>query len=143
MAVAQAPVPQARVSPEPRSQTRISTVCLSMTRTNSVFTCSGKIGCFSNFGPIFSRSRCLVSSTKTTAWGLPMETQVIYHVFSSISIGSLMALSFEIRTGISAGVKTGSPISTVTVSTFPSLIFRSKYLIPPRVSREIRVLSVK
>ena len=43
-AAAQAPVPQAIVSPEPRSQTRIRSVWLSITCTNSVLTCSGKIG---------------------------------------------------------------------------------------------------
>ena len=42
-AVAQQPVPQARVSPVPRSHTRIFTWCLSTTCTNSVLVLLGNI----------------------------------------------------------------------------------------------------
>ena len=74
---AQAPVPQARVSPLPRSHTRMRSVCLSITFTNSVFIRLGKLGWCSKEGPIFSKSEVLTSSSrKLTQWGFPMEMQV-------------------------------------------------------------------
>ena len=73
---AQAPVPQAMVSPEPRSKQRMRSVVRLTTRTNSAFTRSGNSGAFSNFGPMSSRSSASTRSVNTTQCGLPMDTQV-------------------------------------------------------------------
>ena len=66
-ATAQAPVPQARVSPAPRSQTRMRTCPASMSCTNSVLVRLGNQGWCSKAGPTTGRSRLSTSSTKTTA----------------------------------------------------------------------------
>ena len=77
-ATAQAPVPQASVSPAPRSHTRMRRFWESMTLTNSVLMRAGNRGWFSKAGPIFSKSRFRTSSSrKMTQWGFPIETQVI------------------------------------------------------------------
>src|SRR5699024_98068 len=76
-ATAQAPVPQASVSPEPRSQTLIRTWLRLSSWTNSVLILSGKRTWFSKDGPIFSISRLSISSRNTTPWGFPMDTPVI------------------------------------------------------------------
>ena len=73
---AHAPVPQASVSPAPRSHTRILTLFLSITCTNSVFIRFGKHTCSSNFGPSVSSGTLFTLSTNTTQWGLPMDTHV-------------------------------------------------------------------
>ena len=71
-AAAQAPVPHAHVSPLPRSQTRIFISFFPNTFTNSVFVRSGKIGAFSNSGPIFSAAHSS-GSENTTQCGFPIE----------------------------------------------------------------------
>ena len=72
---AQAPVPQASVSPLPRSQVRMRSVVGFTTRTNSVFVRSGKASWYSNFGPMAARSRASMPSQNSTQWGLPTSTQ--------------------------------------------------------------------
>ena len=73
---AQAPVPQASVSPLPRSHTRILIVAAFTILMNSVFTLSGKYSLFSNMGPTFSISTASTLLQNTTQWGLPTDTQV-------------------------------------------------------------------
>ena len=77
MTAAQAPVPQATVSPLPRSYTRIRRVFSLTMRTNSVLIRSGKYLACSNWGPKVSRSRTEGSSQNTTQWGLPTLAQVM------------------------------------------------------------------
>ena len=85
---AQAPVPHAMVSPEPRSQTRIAAGRGASTRTNSVFTRRGKNGWCSKRGPMrLERRASSTSSTKTTQCGLPIETQVTARCAPSTSSG--------------------------------------------------------
>lgn len=58
---AHAPVPQARVIPQPLSQTLKSISLRDLTLINSTFVFSGKISWCSNFGPTFLQvltSRC-------------------------------------------------------------------------------------
>jgi hypothetical protein len=68
-------VPQASVSPEPRSHTRILMRSGESTRTNSALAPLGNAGCFSIAGPSVVTGASFGSSTKSTAWGLPMERQ--------------------------------------------------------------------
>ena len=70
-AVAQAPVPQACVMPDPLSHTRIRILFSPVICANSTFVRSGKSGCFSSFGPISGRSILRISSTKVTRCGFP------------------------------------------------------------------------
>ena len=69
-AVAQAPVPQASVSPAPRSNVRnfkrSSTIVATLTLIRS-----GKAGSFSIFGPSSSSGTSRASGTKKTRCGLP------------------------------------------------------------------------
>ena len=86
--VAQAPVPQASVSPQPRSYTRMA-MPSSVTQANSTLVFSGKAAWASKAAPTVSTSKvasegspplnrlagsAAQSSTKHTAWGLPMDT---------------------------------------------------------------------
>src|SRR5690606_31887711 len=73
MAVALAPVPQARVSPTPRSHTRRS-MAPSRTAAMFTFTRCGNSGSCSINGPSRARSTASASSTKKTACGLPTLT---------------------------------------------------------------------
>ena len=75
-AVAQAPVPQACVMPDPLSQTRIRIVFSPVIWANSTFVRSGNRECFSSFGPISERLTVRMSSTKVTRCGLPIDTWV-------------------------------------------------------------------
>ena len=125
-AVAQHPVPQARVSPVPLSQTRMNTFFRSRISTNSVFVRFGKQEWFSNFGPIFSMARSFTPFINTMAWGLPMETQVIRYSSPSTVIGaSTTAGPTEVCcvasaiTGTSIGARTGCPMFTCTIVTCP------------------------
>src|SRR5690606_548114 len=69
---AQAPVPQARVSPAPRSKTLRRMVLRSTTCMNPAFTCCGKCGCCSTSGPSVPTGAWSTSSTTMTACGLPI-----------------------------------------------------------------------
>ena len=72
------PVPEARVSPTPRSQKRTSIASgRDRTRTNSTFVLRGKKGWHSIAAPIRCQSRRPGRASKNRLqWGLPMETQV-------------------------------------------------------------------
>ena len=136
-ALAQAPVPQASVSPLPRSQTRICRILRSITRINSVLTPSGKISAFSNFGPTLVSSRLSGSSQNTTQCGFPMDTQVISHSFPSIGTGlPIISLSGS-ATGIRSGASSACPIFTVTPVTCPSFTCICRTRIPLLVSTAI------
>src|SRR5690606_1215663 len=73
-AAAQAPVPQARVSPAPRSYTRRRTECRSTTSMKPTFTRWAKRSCDSMKGPHCSTGAVATSSTTMTACGLEMPT---------------------------------------------------------------------
>ncbi len=73
--MAQAAVPQASVSPAPRSQTRSLIASRPVTCATEMLARSGNSGWFSSIGPIRARSKLSGScSTKNTACGLPMFT---------------------------------------------------------------------
>ena len=86
-AVAHAPVPQACVMPEPRSHTRILILPSPNTWANSTLMRPGKKGWFSSFGPMTGRSTLVISFTKITRWGLPIDTVVPVYRTPSISMG--------------------------------------------------------
>src|SRR5262249_15193519 len=75
-ATAQALLPEARVSPAPRSQTRTRTRGGPTTRASCTLVRRGKRGWCSSAGPSRWRSAVAGSSTKTTQCGLPMPTAV-------------------------------------------------------------------
>ena len=75
---AQAPVPQAKVSPQPRSQTRIHRCPASCIQTTSTFTPSGNISSFPITVPSCFNGNCIIASllsTNSTQCGFPMDTQ--------------------------------------------------------------------
>ena len=74
-AVAQAPVPQARVRPEPRSQVR-KVMPSSPTDATLTLIRSGKAGSCSMLGPSALSSIALGSGTKKTRCGLPTLTAI-------------------------------------------------------------------
>src|SRR5690554_7676354 len=76
-AAAQAPVPQAKVGPTPRSQTLTLMDIEFSTLTNSILAWAGQIGWHSRMGPIFSKSTSSRLWTNTTPWGLPIDTGCI------------------------------------------------------------------
>ncbi len=77
-ATAQAPVPHAKVIPDPRSQTRIFISEPSIMLTISKLTLFGKIGWFSIWGPISVKGNSSTgSSIKHMACGFPMDTNDI------------------------------------------------------------------
>ena len=117
---AQAPVPQARVSPLPRSHTRIRRQVRFTTRTNSVFTRSGKIGAYSKAGPTAGTSRPSRPSIKTTQCGFPTDTQVMFHSCPPIIVGRLTTAGSSASTGTSAAFRLTRPMSAVTELTLPS-----------------------
>src|SRR5829696_4767680 len=123
-ATAQAPVPQARVSPTPRSQVRWRTVPRSTTWANSTLVLAGrKAGWVSSLGPRVVTGALSTSSTNTTAWGLPMDRVVAATDSPSTS---------RVRSSPSVG----APMSTVTRSMQPlSSAWSSRCLTPARVSR--------
>ena len=149
-AVAQVPVPQASVSPVPRSHTRIFAYVGLTSSTNSALTRRGKIGLFSNSGPTSSNGKLSTSSTKLTQCGLPMDTQVMRYSFPATMIGSSCTISPASgrSTGTSSGARIGAPILTRTSSTVFRPFFssspnvNSRYLIPASVSMDTEVLSV-
>ena len=111
--VAQVPVPQAQVSPLPRSHTRIFRWVASTTSTNSVLIRSGKFGWFSKAGPISSSFRLSTSGTTVTQWGLPTPMQVTCQRLPSTSSGqSTSGPSPMFTAGRAAAMVVYSPIST-------------------------------
>lgn len=116
---AEAPVPQARVSPAPRSQVRCLTSSCEIISTNSTLIRLGNIGCFSMTDPYRSTGKSSTLSTKITQCGFPIETQVMAKVRSRTSSGWLIIMaSFSATTGISDGISRGIPMFTRTRSTF-------------------------
>ena len=71
---AQAPVPQARVIPAPRSHTRMRSAPSPARCAASTLAPSGNNGSVSTSGPSASRSTASASGAKNTACGLPMLT---------------------------------------------------------------------
>ena len=67
---ADAPVPQARVMPAPRSQTRALRWSGPTTCTISKLTRSGKVGSCSTRGPMCSSGKSSTDSRNVTAWGV-------------------------------------------------------------------------
>ncbi len=138
-AAAQAPVPQARVSPTPRSKTRSrawprSTICM-----KPAFTRCAKRAWFAISGPVCCTGALSTSSTHCTACGLPMATMAIQTLVPDAAAPSAsghccaaprgMACRPDASKGRSAGSKRGHPMSTVTR---PSGVSRGA-ITPPRV----------
>src|SRR5690554_3230680 len=102
-AAAHAPVPQAKVGPAPRSQTRTLIRPGSTTSTNSTLAFWGQTELVSRVGPHMARLTLSTWSTKTTAWGLPMETGWQIHSCPEAEMAIVPPPAKE---------KSGSPIST-------------------------------
>src|SRR5690606_26101725 len=77
---AQAPLPQARVSPAPRSCTRRRIRLGPSTCTKPTLADSGNPAYFCTRGPITATSALATSSTSITACGLPIETAPISRI---------------------------------------------------------------
>ncbi len=113
---AQAPVPQASVSPAPRSYTRSRMRLRDTTCMKPALTLCGKRECCSTRGPMLSTCAMSTSSTRCTACGLPIESTATSPTSSGHSSkpptrrGTRPAGS----NGTRAGSKTGGPMSTVT-----------------------------
>ena len=71
---AQAPVPQARVMPTPRSHTRMRTRVAERICTNSTFVRAGNSGSVSIRGPRPATSTASASGTTKITCGLPIDT---------------------------------------------------------------------
>ena len=131
---AQAHVPQASVSPAPRSQTRMSICVGESTVMNSTFTIFGKISSESSIGlPYRATAKFATSSSRNmTACGLPILTGT-----------NLNSRPFEIMflvhlaTGICSSSVIGGPISTMIF--FPSVL---SMILPFAVSTWTSDLSV-
>src|SRR3990172_3905185 len=109
---AHAPVPQARVSPAPLSQTRIFILFLLTTSTNSTLVLLGKKESISINGPYFSTGNESTSETNTMQCGFPIETHVTLNVVSDTFMGRLI-ISPDALAGMSLASNTGAPMSTV------------------------------
>ena len=135
-ATAHAPLPQAIVSPLPRSQTRTS-IRSPSTRANSTFVPSGNRSWRSSAGPMCPTwYRAGSSSTNSTRCGFPIETALAVRVMSGpISNGWPRNVSQAgPRIGIEASVKFAGPIPTVTDRTPPSSVRSSRRFTPARVA---------
>jgi hypothetical protein len=91
MAVAQAPVPQASVSPAPRSHTRRVMASRAVTVATLTLMRSGKSGSCSISGPRRSSSTPCVSGVKKITCGLPTLTAV--GAFSSSQPTGMVSVS--------------------------------------------------
>lgn len=114
---AQAPVPQAKVSPEPRSNTRRRTWCGVCTCKNPALTRCGKAGWCSISGPWLATGAVSTSSTRCTAWGFPMETTSMATVSppgNAKRQWSPSGWACSGKKGMRAGSKAGAPMSTCT-----------------------------
>ena len=131
---AQAPVPQAMVSPLPRSHTRMTRQFRSITWMNSVFTRSGNKGSFSIRGPSCSRSRFMGSPPKMTQWGLPMDTQVMVNSLPAMWTLRPTTLSPGRRTGMLPGLSSARPMSTATRTARPFFSVTAQVFMPLLVS---------
>src|SRR5680860_1596490 len=139
-AIADEPVPEAMVSPDPRSQMRPTTRSGAGTLMNSTLVCAGNCGSRSMVGPQVSTGAAATSSTKRTAWGLPIDTVVAVSVIGS-SVATPPAPERAITvSGLTSTCtspsSTGAPMSTRTLLTAPpaSRSTTSTVLTPPRVS---------
>ena len=115
-AIAHAPLPQASVSPLPRSQT-LAAIASGPTRANSTFVPSGKRSSRSSTAPMWETwKRSGSSSRKSTRCGFPIDTAVARTTTPPPrSRDSSRNVSHAgPRIGIAAFVKFGSPMSTVT-----------------------------
>src|SRR5580700_3705941 len=109
---AQAPVPQARVMPAPRSQTRSRMRSRPFTVATPILARSGNSGSCSSFGPRAARSIASALATKNVACGLPMLPQT--GSASAPSARSTRSVSIGRASGISSQAVRAGPISTVT-----------------------------
>src|SRR5262249_11815911 len=120
---AHTPVPHDRVSPTPRSQTRIVSSSSPATATNSTFVPRGKRASASRCGPCWVTRVVSGSSTSSTRCGLPMPAASPWYVtpWNVTSRSSALAAS----SGISAGSNVTGPMSTVAPTTSPVARFTS------------------
>ena len=125
----QAPVPQARVRPLPRSHTRASRKSQARAAANSTFTRPGKAGCRSSAGPARSRGTSPGSGQKITRWGLPTSTG------QAVKVSPAASASRE-------GPTLGSPMSTAAPSARPRRTRSSRARGPAPVSMVRQVFRV-
>jgi hypothetical protein len=145
---AQAPVPQASVSPAPRSNTRSLMCERSTTCMKPAFTRCAKRGWCSICGPCSATGAVSTSSTTCTACGLPIESTATETMalparvprarchFSHAPSGC--ASSPAVSKGTRAASKMGAPMSTVTR---PSAPMRG-WMMPASVCTRTSVFSV-
>ena len=118
---AHAPVPQASVSPAPRSYTRSFTSRRLITCRKPAFTRRGNASWFSTSGPTMATGAWSTSSTRCTACGLPIDSTATSAVMPSPrSSGqrwkpcSVLGIVSRGSKGMRGRSKTGAPMSTVT-----------------------------
>src|SRR5439155_1365351 len=109
---AHAPVPQARVMPTPRSQTRMRSLLAPSRLATSMFARSGNSGWRSRTGPKAAISMDSASATKNTAWGLPILTPT--PSANGPRPTSRWRVSIGLASGISRQSSRASPMSMVT-----------------------------
>src|SRR2546425_1107553 len=127
--------PEARVKPAPRSQMRMSRPSRALTRANWTLVRFGKAGCCSIIGPSLRHCASSSRSTKTTQWGLPIETAVTRSAVPSASwSGTATTSRSGPFIGISGARKVTRPISTVTKFTRAWSTWSWHSTTPPLVS---------
>ncbi len=100
-AAAQAPVPQASVSPDPLfPDTHLKGFVIQDLYKLRVDPVGENPDNAQNSGPSRPRSSFSGSSTGTTAWGFPMDTAVLPVILSPNADGHLQRCSRSVRTGI-------------------------------------------
>ena len=65
-------------------------------------------------------ARSATLSIKTTAWGLPMDTQVMRYSFPCTVMGASSTVSVSLTTGMFSATSSGAPMFTFTRITLPS-----------------------
>src|SRR5690606_12338070 len=113
-AAAQAPLPQARVSPTPRSNTRSCTLSRPSTWAKPTLAESGNAPLCCSAGPNRSTGAWSTSSTSITACGLPIETAPNSTGIPPRSSTYGSSPSPNPSSGMAEGVKSGSPMATRT-----------------------------
>src|SRR5690606_13353078 len=109
---AQAPLPQARVSPTPRSYTRRRTWSGASTWAKPTLTDCGNAGEACRAAPSPATSAVPTSPTSITACGLPIDTAPNTTRRPSSSSAYSAASASNPASGTAAGAKRGAPMST-------------------------------
>ena len=131
-AAAQAPVPQAGVSPTPRSYTRSFSSCSPSVSAKPTLQPRGNRSCTERLAPKPATGASAASATAMTACGLPRESTSICQFSPSTAIlydGSCSPAT----NGTRSGFHSGRPSEQLTESS-PANLARTS---PPRLFREI------